>query len=163
MQFIKLFVLVIALTFAGSGAALADYRYDIVAVDDVDGNPTFSGAMITSAPFSLNYNFSVLGFVLNNPLDNVTYRDTDASITIDRQGFTFTANNNASSFILTLYPDNSYFSEFTALGQTTVNNSGYFSFIRQTTAVPEPQSSAMLFIGFVLLGWMASRKQKSNV
>ncbi|MGP1717436.1 MAG: PEP-CTERM sorting domain-containing protein [Methylophilus sp.] len=159
MQFIKFLVLLLALTFAGSGAALADYRYDIIAVDDVDGDPTFSGTMTTSAPFSLEYNFSVLGFVLNNPLDNVTYRDTDASITIDRQGFTFVANNNASSFILTLYPDNSYFSEFTAFGQTTVNNSGYFSFVQQTTAVPEPQSSAMLLIGFALLGWVASRKK----
>ncbi|HSI46318.1 MAG TPA: PEP-CTERM sorting domain-containing protein [Methylophilus sp.] len=160
MQFIKFLVLVLALTFAGSGAALADYRYHMTAVDDVNGDPTFSGTMTTTAPFSLNYNFSVLDFVLNNPLDNVTYRTADASITIDKQGFTFAANNGYSSLILTLYPDNSYFSEFTALGQTTVNNSGYFSFIQQTAAVPEPETNAMLLAGLVLFGWLAVRKQK---
>jgi hypothetical protein len=161
MQFIKSLLLVVALTFAASGAALADYRYNIIAVDDVDGDPTFSGTMTTTAPFSLDYNFSVLDFVLNNPLDNVTYRSTDASISIDRQGFTFTANNNSSSFILTLYPDNSYFSEFTAFGLDTINNSGYFSFIQQAAAVPEPQSNAMLLIGLAVLGGMVVRKQKA--
>lgn len=162
MQFIKFLLVVLALTFSSIGAALADYRYNIVAVDDVNGDPTFSGSMTTSAPFSLNYNFNVLDFVLNDPLDNVIYRTADASITIDKQGFTFAANNASSTFVLTLYPDNSYFSEFTPLGQTTVNNSGYFSFILQTAAVPEPETNAMLWTGLALLGLMAGRKQKSG-
>lgn len=158
MQLIKFLVLLLALTFAGSSVALADYRYNILAIDDVNGDPTFSGSMTTSAPFSLDYHFSVLDFVLNDPLDNVIYRATDASISIDKQGFTFAANNGSSTFVLTLYPDNSYFSEFTALGQATVNNSGYFSFIQQ---VPEPDTHAMLWSGLALVGVLAARKQKA--
>lgn len=161
MQFIKFLVVVLALTFAGSNLALADYRYNIVAVDDVNGDPTFSGSMTTSAPFSLNYNFSVLDFVLNDPLDNVIYRTNDSSISIDEQGFTFAANNGASTFVLTLYPDNSYFSEFTAQGLSTVSNSGYFSFVQQTAAVPEPETNAMLLAGLAVFGLLARRQQKA--
>lgn len=161
MKLIKFLVVLLALTFVSSGMAFADYRYNIVAVDDVNGDPTFSGSMTTTAPFSLNYTFSVLDFVLNDPLDNVIYRSTDASVTIDKQGFTFAANNGGSSFVLTLYPDNSYFSEFTALGQSTVRNSGYFSFVQQTAAVPEPETNAMLLVGLGLFGWLARRRQQA--
>ncbi|WP_124553531.1 PEP-CTERM sorting domain-containing protein [Methylophilus methylotrophus] len=168
MQLIKYLVMFLALTFAGNGVALADYRYNIVAVDDVNGDPTFSGSMTTSAPFSLNYNFNVLDFVFNNPLDNVSYRSSDSSISIDKQGFTFAANNGTSTFILTLYPENSYFSdtsyfsEFTALGQSTVNNSGYVSFIQQTAAVPEPSTNALLLAGLAVFVLVARRQQKAG-
>lgn len=161
MQWIKFVVLFLALTFAGSSVALADYRYTILAIDDVNGDPTFSGSMTTSAPFSLDYNFSVLDFVLNDTLDNVIYRTANASIRIDTQGFTFAANNGSSSFILTLYPDNSYFSEFTALGQSTINNSGYFLF-QQTAAVPEPATNAMLLAGLAVFGLLIRRQQKAG-
>lgn len=161
MQYIRLFFTVLMLSFAGSSFALADYQYVISAIDDVDGDPTFTGTMTTTAPISLNYQFSVLNFNLYNSIDNVTYQSSNSIIAIETQGFRFTANDLSSIFVLTLYPDNSYFSEYTALGQNTVNNSGYFAFTQQVAAVPEPETYAMLLAGLGLCGFVARRKQKA--
>lgn len=162
MQYIRLFFTVLVLSFAGSNLALADYHYNISAIDDVDGDPTFSGSMTTTAPFSLNYNFSVLDFKLYDAIDNVTYQSSNAIIAIETQGFRFTANDSSSSFVLTLYPDNSYFSEYTVSGQNTVNNSGYFAFTQQVASVPETETYAMLLAGLGLFGFVSRNKQKAS-
>jgi hypothetical protein len=162
----KLFASIVAalcMSFAGAGAALADYRYDIKAIDDVDGDATFIGSMITSAPFSLAYNFSVLSFDLNYLTKGINYQSSNSTLVVEAQGFHLYAKDASSDLILTLYPDSSYFSEYTVAGQNTFNDSGYFLFSENVAAIPEPASYALLLVGLGMFGFLARRKQKAAV
>ena len=144
---------------AGTSAALAGNRYDIVAIDDVNGDATFSGRMTTTAPFSLNYNFSVLDFRIDDTVDGVMYDAANSTIAIETQGFLFSAKDGSSSFELTFYPDGSYYSDYLASGHDTVGNSGYFAF-NEVSAVPEPANVALLLAGLGALGLRARRSGK---
>lgn len=147
------------LFFAGTGAALADNHYDIVAIDDVNGDATFSGSMSTTAPFSLSYNFSVLDFRINDTVDGVMYDAANSTIAIETQGFLFSAKDGSSSFELTFYPDGNYYSDYLVAGHDTVGNSGYFVF-NEVSAVPEPANAALLLVGLGALGLRARRSGK---
>ncbi len=160
MRHIKFFFAALLMSFALTGVALADHRYNISAVDDVNGDATFTGSMVLTEPFSLNYGFAVVNFELHDLIDNVSYLSSSAAIEVGNQGFKFTSNDLSSSFILTLYPDSSYFSEYAIAGQSAVNNSGYFGFTEQIASVPEPETYAMFMAGLGLMGVMTRRTKK---
>lgn len=149
----------LSLFFAAAGAARADTRYEIAAIDDVDGNPTFSGLMTTTAPFSLEYNFSVVSFDLHYLTKDVTYTSANSTVLIEAQGFLFKANDGSSSFELTFYPDGSYFSDYVVPGHNTVSDSGYFAF-GELAPVPEPTSVVLMLGGLGLVGLRARRQQQ---
>lgn len=158
MKFITTLLAGLSLCFAATGMALADTRYEIAAIDDVDGNPTFAGTMTTTAPFSLDYDFNVVDFELNYLTKNVTYSSANSTVLIEAQGFLFTANDASSSFELTFYPDGSYYSEYVVPGRNTVGDSGYFAF-GELAPVPEPASVALLIAGLGVVGLRARRRQ----
>jgi hypothetical protein len=147
----------LGLLLASAGPALADNRYDIVAVDDVNGAPTFVGSMTTSAPFSLDYSFNIIDFDLQYLTKSVTYNAANATVAIEAQGFLFNANDASSSFVLTFYPDASYYSEYLVPGSNSFDDSGYFAFV-EVSAVPEPATTALLLAGLGLLGYRARHR-----
>lgn len=159
MRHIRFFFTAMLMSFALAGTALADHRYSISAIDDVNGDATFTGSMVLTEPFSLSYGFVVKNFELHDLIDQVSYFSSNAGIEVGNQGFKFTSNDRSSSFILTLYPDSSYFSEYEVAGQSAVNNSGYFSFTEQAASVPEPETYAMFLAGLGLLGVMRRTKK----
>jgi hypothetical protein len=147
----------LGLFLSAAGSALADTRYDIVAVDDVNGYSTFAGSMTTTAPFSLAYDFSIVDFDLQYLTKSVTYSSANSNVVIERQGFLFNAKDGSSSFELTFYPDASYYSELFVPGQDSYGDSGYFAFV-EVAAVPEPASAALALAGLGVLGWCARRR-----
>ncbi len=161
MKLVASVIAALCMSLAGGGVALADYRYDIKAIDDVDGDATFAGSITTSAPFSLAYNFSVLSFDLNYLTKGVNYQSSNSTLVVEAQGFHLYAKDASSDLILTLYPDSSYFSEYTVTGQNTFNDSGYFLFSENVAAIPEPASYALLSVGLGLFGFLARRNLKA--
>jgi hypothetical protein len=151
----------LTLFLAGTTAAFAANHYDVVAVDDVNGDPTFSGSMTTSAPFSLDYNFSISDYRIDVLANHVVYDFGNSTVLIERQGFLFNAKDASSSFELTFYPDGSYFSEYFVPGQDAVDNSGYFAF-NEVPAVPEPANVALLLAGLGLVGVRARRQRAAR-
>ncbi len=158
MKFLTTLLAGLSLFFAATGLALADNRYEFAAIDDVNGDPTFAGTMTTTAPFSLDYAFSVVDFELNYLTKNVSYTAANSTIQIEAQGFLFTANDASSSLALTFYPDGSYYSEYFVPGHNTLGDSGYFAF-GELAPVPEPASVALLLAGLGVVGLRARRLQ----
>ncbi|WP_422012475.1 PEP-CTERM sorting domain-containing protein [Roseateles sp.] len=150
----------LSLFFAATGAVLADNRYEIAAVDDVNGNATFAGTMTTSSPFSLDYGFSVLDFDLHYLTKDVAYNASNSTVLVEAQGFLFTAKDASSAFELTFYPDGSYYSEYSVPGRNTYADSGYFAF-GELAPVPEPASVTLLLAGLGALGCRLRRRQQT--